>query len=398
VRRRLLRAACSLVAIGVIAGALSSFAAVVSLAAPAQTPNRLSDAVAKARASTVTVLGVRTHETLRADPSGKPRAPKSLAAGFVFDARGHVVTVASAVRECDEVWVRLADGRERSAMLIGLDETLDIALLQLAEPALVPLRLAPAAVDPVGQAVAVLGPGVGPGARDTRGRVHKRYERPLGSLLLLDNPVYPGFSGAPAVNDKGELLGVIIGHLTEAPPDWADTPLGVGNASFAVAGSDLRTIVAQLERYGQVRRGFLGVRMVQGTVVDQERPGDPYRIGVRVEDIVPGGPAAQLGLKVGDLIVGWNGETLQSPEDLMRRVENSLPGTIVPLVWVRDEERREGRLIIGARPDDALLATPMAGGGADAGRKESDRVRLLQRMDTLRGLAPIDTSRGRPGG
>jgi serine protease Do len=395
-RRRMVRAASGIVAVATIAGAALAFAA------PA--PARLDAAIARARASTVTVLGLRTHESLREDPSGKPRAPRSLAAGFVFDAKGHVVTVASAVRDCDEVWVRLADGRERSAMLVGLDETLDIALLQLAEPGLAPLRLAPATVDAVGQSVAVLGPGVGPNARETRGRVHKRYERPLGSLLLLDNPVYPGFSGAPAVNEKGELLGVIIGHLTEAPPDWADAPLGVGNASFAVAGADLRTIVSHLERYGQVRRGWLGVRMVQGEVVDQNRPGDPYRIGVRVEEVLAGSPAAQLDLRVGDLVVGWNGETLQSPEDLMRRVEGSPPGTIVPLVWVRDDERREGRLVVGARPDSELLATPANGGaahGADSVRQGLDRERLLERMRTLRGLAPgaaSDTSRGRPGG
>lgn len=392
-RRRVLRAAPGIVAIAMIVGAASSFVAEAA-------PGRLDGAVARARASTVTVLGLRTHESLRADAAGRPRAPRSLASGFVFDHKGHVVTVASAVEGCDAVWVRLADGREVTAMLVGLDLTSDIALLQLDERSLPPLRLAPAG-DPVGQAVAVLGPGVGPNARDTRGTVHKRYERPLGTLLLLDNPVYPGFSGGPAINDRGELLGIIIGHLTEAPPDWADAPLGVGNASFAVAGADLTTIVSHLEQYGQVRRGFLGVRMVQGEVVDQNRPGDPFRIGVRVEDVVPGGPAAQLGLRVGDLVVGWNGETLQSPEDLMRRVEGSPPGTIVPLVWVRDEERREGRLVVGARPDAELLATPAGAGGVDSAQQEKDRVRLLERMKTLRGLAPgaaVDTSRGRPGG
>src|SRR5207253_450937 len=120
------------------------------------------------------------------------------------------------------------------------------------------------------------------------------------------------------------------GPLADAPPDFDDALAGGAGAgagaSFALAGDDLHTLVGQLERYGHVRRGFLGVRMVQGEVVDATHPADPYKIGVRVEDVVAGSPAAQAGLRVGDLIVGWNGETLASPEDLMRRVEACPPG------------------------------------------------------------------------
>jgi serine protease Do len=192
----------------------------------------------------------------------------------------------------------------------------------------------------------------------TQGSVRRRYEEPLGSLLLLSNEVYPGFSGGPVIDEAGKLVGLVIGRLEQAPADWADAPAEGGASSFALAGDDLRTILSHLEEYGRVRRGYLGVRMVQGEVVDANRPDDPFRIGVRVEEVLPDSPAAQIDLRPGDLIVGWNGETLMSPEDLMRRVEGSPPGTIVPLVWVRNEERREGRLVVGAKPDDARLATP----------------------------------------
>ena len=311
-----------------------------------------------ARRSVVTVLGLRSPASLLPASGSPPRARRSLASGIVYDSQGRVATVASAVRDCDAILVRTADGRELKATLVGLDDDSDIALLQLPVTDLPALTFAPPGVDPTGQRVIAIAARSGGQPPVTQGSVRRRYEEPLGSLLLLSNEVYPGFSGGPVIDEKGQLIGLVVGRLEEAPADWADAPAAGGASSFALAGDDLKTILSHLEQYGRVRRGFLGVRMVQGEVVDANRPDDPFRIGVRVEEVLPESPAAQLDLRPGDLIVGWNGETLQSPEDLMRRVEGSPPGTIVPLVWVRNEERREGRLIVGAKPDDALLATP----------------------------------------
>ena len=315
------------------------------------------------RGSVVSVLGVRTPGGARSDmPATRPRrTAHSLASGVVYDAAGRVVTVASAVRDCDTIRVRLADGREVAATLVGLDVDSDVAVLQLAVRDLAPLSFVPTGYDAVGKVAIAYSAGVGPHPSVTTGVIRRRYEEPLGSLLLLSNPVYPGYSGGPVVLESGEVLGLVVGRLDQVPADWDDAPAEGEAASFALAGDDLKTIIGQIEKFGRVRRGFLGVRMTQGEVVDSERPDDPFRIGVRVEDVLPGSPAAQLDLRVGDLIVGWNGETLQSPEDLMRRVEGSPPGTIVPLVWVRDEERREGRLVVGEKPAEDLVAAPRGG-------------------------------------
>jgi len=307
------------------------------------------------------------------------------------------------VRDCDAIAVRLDDGRELPAMLLGLDEDSDVALLSVPASDLIPLRLAPAGLDPVGQPVSAIGSGVGDNPRVSYGAVRRIYAKPLGSLLLLSNDVYPGSSGGAALNARGELVGMVIGRLAEVPPDWADAPSG-GAAAFAVHADDLRTLIAHLENYGVVRRGFLGVRMVQGEIGDAERPGTPFQIGVRVEDVLPGSPAARVGLRAGDLVVGWDGETLQSPEDLMRHVEGSPPGTIVPLGGVRDEERHAGRRGGGARPDDdrrAPPAAPGAPGGGDSLREAKTREELLERVRTLRARAPgapDSSSRAKTGG
>jgi len=291
---------------------------------------------------------------------------------------------ASVVRDCDRIQVKLADGRAVNAILLGVDDASDVALLELPVTDVPALRWASEPAAPVGAWVAAVGQGNFNAAQGPNlGTVQRRYEQPLGSLLLLTNEVFPGYSGAPAINSKGELIGLVIGRLSEPPADWSEGT----TASFAVAADDLKTVLDHLERYGRVRRGFLGVRMAQGEVVDSSRPDDPFKIGVRVEEVLAGSPAAQAGLRPGDLIVGWNGETLQSPEDLMRRVEGRPPGTSAALVWVRADERFDGKLVVGAKPDAELLASPgtPASGGSTLPRTNED---LLERVRSLRTRTP----------
>ncbi len=326
---------------------------------PAAVEHAFALACQRALRSVVTVLGLRQVEG-EPGPDGPTFRPvMSLASGAVVDRRGHVVTSAAVVRGCERIQVRLADGRNVPATLVGVDATSDVALLELPVLDVPPLAWAPPGADAAGSWVAAVGQSAGGRPRSSLGVVCKRYTQPLGSMLLLTNAVFPGVSGAPAVNARGELVGLVIGPLADAPPDFDDAGAGAGS-SFALAGDDLRTLVGHLERYGNARRGFLGVRMVQGEVVDATHPDDPYKIGVRVEDVLPGSPAALCGLRSGDLIVGWNGETLASPEDLMRRVEACAPGAKAALVWVRGDDRIDGKLVVGAKPDDELLAEPQA--------------------------------------
>jgi len=361
--------------------ALPALSAGASVPVPPGVNRSFEAACARARKSVVTVVGQREHEDLR---RGQGRPTRSLASGVVIDGRGHVVTAASVVRDCDRIQVKLADGRAVNAILLGVDDASDVALLELPVTDVPALRWASEPAAPVGAWVAAVGQGNFSSAQGPNlGTVQRRYEQPLGSLLLLTNEVFPGYSGAPAINSKGELVGLVIGRLSEPPADWNEGE----NASFAVAADDLKTVLDHLERYGRVRRGFLGVRMAQGEVVDSSRPDDPFKIGVRVEEVLAGSPAAQAGLRPGDLIVGWNGETLQSPEDLMRRVEGSAPGTSAALVWVRADERFDGKLVVGAKPDAELLASPgtPASGGSTLPRTNED---LLERVRSLRTRTP----------
>lgn len=380
-----------------------SFAAERALAIPApREVQRSFDAVCdRARPSVVTVVGLRTHASLRVDRDGRPRPARTIASGVVIDARGHVLTTASAVRECDGVLVRLADGRSLEAVLLGFDDASDVALLELPIRSVPHARLAPDGATELGDWVAAVAQPARGMPAQSLGTVRRRYDQPMGSLLMVTNAVYPGYGGGALLNRRGEVAGLIIGRADAAPEDWAEAPEPGAEASFAVASEDLRTLLDHLERYGRVRRGFLGVRMAQGEVVDAQHPDDPFKIGVRVQEVVAGSPAERAGLRAGDLIVGWNGETLQSPEDLMRRVEGCAPGTLGRLVWVRDENRYDGSILIEVKPDDELLASPeVAPQGPSRGTMDHERSEreLLDRVHTLRSKASsADSTRRSPG-
>ncbi len=354
---------------------------------------------ARARPSVVTVVGLRGHANLRVDSEGKPRPARTLASGIVIDDRGHIVTTASAVRDCDAVRVRLADGRTVAAVLVGRDDASDVALLEVPVRELPFARLAPNGATGPGDWVAAVGQAAADQPPSSLGTVRRRYEQPMGSLWLVSNPVYPGYGGGALINAQGEVAGLIIGRAEVAPEDWPEAPEPGGAASFAVASEDLRTLVDQLQRYGRVRRGFLGVRMAQGEVVDAQHPDDPFKIGVRVQEVLPGSPADRVGLLPGDLVVGWNGETLASPEDLMRRVEAVEPGTSARLVWVRNDDRHDGTITIDAKPDDELLASPGVPALPRAGASDAERSQreLLDRVRQLRSKVSADSTRRPPG-
>jgi S1-C subfamily serine protease len=388
-------------ALVVAASAVGTLATKASGAAAPGDVKKSFDAVCeRARPTVVTVVGLRGHAGLRVDPDGKPRPARTLASGVIIDDKSHVLTTASAVRDCDAVRVRLSDGRTVEAVLIGRDDASDVALLELPLHSLPHARLADDGTTTLGDWVCAVGRAAADQPPTSLGTVRRRYDQPLGSLLLVSNEVYPGYGGGALFNAKGEMAGLIIGRAEVSPEDWPEAPGPGDAASFAIASEDLRTLVDHLERYGRVQRGFLGVRMAQGEVVDSQHPDDPFKIGVRVQEVLPGSPAHRVGLQPGDLIVGWNGETLSSPEDLMRRVEACVPGTTARLVWVRSDDRHDGTIVIDAKPDDDLLASPGApalrpNDPSDAARSQKE---LMDRVQQLRSKASADSSTRRPPG
>jgi serine protease Do len=261
-----------------------------------------------------------------------------------------VVTTASVVLGADRTAVRTANGLQGDAKIIGIDPISNVALLAVPSLRLPPLPLADHTAG-IGDWVVSLGTSYRAQPTQSVGNVAYRHREPHLALMQLTNAVYPGNSGAAAVDTRGRLVGLVQGELgtPAVTADGSDDAVAPG--SFALPVEDLRPVLAALERDGRVRHGFFGVTTRAISVVSV-RPGGPRQpIGALVEAIVPGGPAEKLGLGRGDLIVAYDHERVEYPEQLARWVAATPPGTEVEVVWVREELAKSGTVAVGESPD-----------------------------------------------
>src|ERR1051325_3405653 len=251
-----------------------------------------------------------------------------------------VLTTASVVGRASHVWVRTANRLQFDAVPIGADPISNLALLKVLDARLPALQYATSRPPRVGDWVIALGT-----SRDnpdhfgsSLGNITFHHRDPRLPLMQLTNVVYPGFSGAAVVNAHGEVVGIRQGDLDpdsrEQLPPTERPPSGT---SFMLPVESAEPIALMLERQGRVHDGYLGVSAHAVSVESETARGLRIPLGVQVEDVTPGSPAARVGLRSGDLVVAFEGVPVEYPTQLARWVAASPPGTAVRLVWVRDE-------------------------------------------------------------
>ncbi|TMQ72324.1 MAG: PDZ domain-containing protein [Candidatus Eisenbacteria bacterium] len=305
----------------------------------------------RARPAVVTVFAQRTLPP-KAGPRGLERRTRTRVGSGVAVEENGILTTASVVMNAQRVVIRTANGLQAEAQVAGLDPIFNLALLRVSSVRLPAVRFGDAKDGQIGSWVISLGTSYRAQPTQSVGNVAYRYREPHQSLLQLTNTVYPGNSGAAALNSRGELMGIVQGELS--PPEPADADPGderrPGGASFVLPIETVRPVFESLRRSGRVPHGFLGVR-TRAASVQAVTGGDKTPIGALVESVVPGGPAESVGIKPGDLIVAFEGERVEYPEQLARWVAATRPGAPVKLVWVRDEIGRTGRATLGESPD-----------------------------------------------
>jgi serine protease Do len=326
-----------------------------ALAAPARAQGTLSalqtdvDQIARrARPSVVTVFAQRHVGAAGARPASTDRRTRTrVGSGFAVweDA---IVTTASVVLGADRLLVRASNGLQVDAELIGMDPIFNLALLRVPSMRLPVLKMGEARDTEVGDWVVSLGTSYRAQPTQSVGNVAYRYREPHQTLLQLTNTVYPGNSGAAALNPRGELVGIVQGELGPPEPENRD-PDGErrpGGISFALPIETMRPVLESLRREGRVRHGFLGVTTRAVTLESDIEGGAKTPLGALVEAVQPGGPAELAGLRGGDLIVAYERERVEYPEQLARWVAATPPGKTVDLVWVREETGMNGRTVI----------------------------------------------------
>jgi serine protease Do len=265
---------------------------------------------------------------------GRPprHSMRSLGSGFVINTDGHLITNNHVVDGATEVRVKLSDGRELPARVVGRDPRTDLALLKVEATGLTAIPLGDSSALAVGEPVMAIGNPFGleqtvtTGIVSATGRVIG--EGPYDDFIQTDASINPGNSGGPLINTRGQVVGINTAILSQSGGS-----VGIG---FAIPVNLAKPVVTQLASSGQVVRGWLGVG-IQPVTEDLAKGFKlPGAEGALVTSVREGSPAAAAGLKTGDVIVEYDGRKVARAAELPRAVAETPVGRNVTLKVVRD--------------------------------------------------------------
>jgi len=285
-------------------------------------------------------------EFFRQFPGAVPHggAPeRGMGSGFIVSADGVILTNAHVVDDATEVTVKLTDRREFRAKVIGSDKPSDVAVLKIDASGLPTVRLGSSMNEKVGEWVLAIGSPYGFENSVTSGIVSaKSRSLPDGTyipFIQTDVAVNPGNSGGPLFNMNGEVIGINAQIFTHTG--------GYQGLSFAVPIELAVKVKDQLQQFGKVSRGRLGVTIqeVNQQLADSfglKRPG-----GALVAAVEENGPAAKAGIQAGDVIVKFNGHAISSSSELPAQVADVRPGTKATLELSRNGTSKEIEVTVG---------------------------------------------------
>lgn len=233
------------------------------------------------------------------------RERQSLGSGVIVDAgKGYVLTNYHVIKHAQQITVTLHDGRHFSAKIVGKDPEVDLAVLHIKANDLVSLPFGDSSAIRVGDFVAAIGNPFGLGQTVTSGIISALGRNGLGiegyeDFIQTDAPINPGNSGGALVNFSGQLVGI---NTAIVGPGGGNVGIG-----FAIPSNMVKDDMDQLIRYGNVRRGQLGV-YIQDVTPDLAKALDLTRTsGAVITKVAKGSPAEQSGLEIGDVIIAVNG-------------------------------------------------------------------------------------------
>lgn len=282
----------------------------------------------------------------------RPRRSQALGSGFVISEDGFIVTNNHVIQGADEILIEFFEGGELEAQVIGTDPNTDLALLKVESDR--PLAFVPWGESDdarVGDWVMAMGNPLGQGFSVSAGIVSARGRALSGTYddyIQTDAAINRGNSGGPLFNMDGEVIGVNTAILS---PNGGS--IGIG---FAMSSRVAQNVIAQLEEFGETRRGWLGVRIQDVSDDVAEALGLETTAGALVTD-VPEGPALEAGIESGDVILSFDGANVTDTRELVRRVGNTEVGKAVRIVVFREGETQTLLVTLGRR-EDAERAIP----------------------------------------
>jgi serine protease Do/serine protease DegQ len=301
-------------------------------------------------------------------PDSKPheRPFQSAGSGVIVDAKnGYIITNFHVIENANEITVTLLDNRTFPAKIVGSDEGADIAVLQAKQPNLVAMALGDSTHLEVGDYVVAIGNPFGLQHTVTAGIVSalgRTGINPDGyeDFIQTDASINPGNSGGALVNLRGELVGINSAILSGSGGN-----IGIG---FAIPVNMAKGVMDQLIKYGQVKRGVLGVNIYDVTPDIAKEFGLTEANGALVAGVSQGSSAERAGVKTGDIIVSVNGVPVKSAHELRNSIGMLQIGDQVEIGLLRDGKPRKVTALVAERGEtESANATDIHHGleGAD---------------------------------
>jgi serine protease Do len=257
---------------------------------------------------------------------------RGLGSGFIIHPDGHIVTNNHVVENAAEVTVKLADGRELPAKVVGRDAKTDLALLKVETTGLPTIPFGDSSALQVGEPVMAIGNPFGLEQTVTTGIVSATARvigaGPYDDFIQTDASINPGNSGGPLLDGRGQVVGINTAIFSRSG--------GSDGIGFAIPVNLAKTVITQLTEHGRVIRAQLGVNIQPVTEALAKGMGLPDQKGALVAAVVEGSPAMKAGIKAGDVIVEYDSKPIAKSEDLPRAVAGTAVGRDVPVKVLRD--------------------------------------------------------------
>ena len=271
------------------------------------------------------------------------RKASALGSGFIIDEKGIVITNNHVIKGAEDILVRFNDDKEYSAKIIGSDPLSDIAVLQIvSDDKFIPIKFGNSDKARIGDWVIAIGNPFGLGGTVTAGIISAR-NRSIGltryeDYIQTDASINQGNSGGPLFNMDGNVIGINTAILGQSGS------IGIG---FAIPSNNAEKVIDQLIKYGETKRGWLGVRIQNVTkeIAEAEKLDKPR--GALVSSVAEGSPSDKGGIKAGDIILEFDGKLINEMRELPIIVAQTKVGKTVKLKVWRNKKEIYKRITLG---------------------------------------------------